>query len=251
MIPIIQTDVEEMNYFLNYLTEHIPEYKLSELTNSYMGDIPNIIMCHPLAVEYGNMLNIDEKGNYTSVLPAIGVELTNDNESSQQFLGSAQMSKEVSEVTIDDINNIEVKDRFSNGIILSDSNLNSIKTMKTQKGVEKLWSKKSTYLQDVQMAISIWSDNFVITRILYIVVGDLLKRAKHDVSTLGIKNLKISGQGAIYNWEFHMTLYGAEYTLSFLNKRYTQLIDDSLVTIKTVEESILSNSANSKPTFKP
>lgn len=249
-IPLAIANIEEVNYFISYLVAHIEEYGLKELTNGYMGNIPSINNAHPLAMEYGNMLNSDDQGNYTSILPAIGVELINDNESSQQFLGGGEKWEEITQAKIDSWTAIEMKNRFLNGIILSAANLASITAMKVAKGTEKLWGKRSTYLHNVQVAVSVWSDHFEITRILYTVVRDLLNRIKKDISKLGVKNLKIEGQGSIYNFEFHQTLFGAEFTLSFVNAVNQIEIDDSIGVIKSVEESYISPHVTSKPTFK-
>jgi len=249
-IPIVKFAVEEINYFIKYMVDHIAEYGLSELTNNYMGDIPSIQNCHPLALEYGNMLNADEQGNYTSILPAIGVELTSDDEAGQQFLGSGNRNEEITQDFINNESAIDIKNRFSQGSILSKTNLTNLQAMKTAKGTDKLWSKKMSYLEDVQLAISIWSDHWEITRILYVVVRDLLKRIKHDISKDGVKNLKIKGTGAIYNFEFNTTLYGGEFTITFINTHHQIIVDDSLDTIKSVEESIKSPYPESKPIFK-
>jgi hypothetical protein len=249
LIPIVKYQIEEINYFLDYFTNHISEYKLSELTNNYCADTISIISAHPIALEYANMLNADENGNYTSVLPCIGIELMNDGEYGQQYLGSGQKSEEITQQEIDNIEAIALKNRYTSGVVLSKTNLENLKTMKITKGSEKLWSKKSTYLQDIQLNVSIWSDNFVVTRIIYVVIRDMLKRIKHDASKDGAKNMKINGQGALYNFEFNTTLYGAEFQISFLNTHYQIEIDDSLETIKSIEESIVSPNVNSRPTF--
>jgi hypothetical protein len=249
-VPIISFTIDEINYFIQYFVNHISEYKLSELTNNYMGDIPSIQNVHPLAIEYGNMMNADNEGNYTSILPAIGVELINDNESGQQLLGSGKKQQEITTDYLNTLEAIQIKDRFSSGTVLANTNLEALKIMKTAKGTEKLWSSKSTYFQNIQLAVSIWSDNFDVTRRLYIVVRDLLKRIKHDISVIGVKNVSIQGQGAIYNFEFNTTLFGAEFTITFTNFHYQQEVDDSLTTIKSVDESIISPNIASKPTFK-
>jgi hypothetical protein len=249
-IPIISYNVEEINYFINFFVSHISEYGLSELTNGYCGDIPSIQSVHPLALEYANMLNADSNGNFTSILPAIGVELLNDNESGQQFLGSGYKFEEITEDQIDSMEDVSLKNRFSNGFLISDTNITTLKSMKVTKGSEKLWKKKMTYLQDINLAISIWSDNYQITRMLYIITRDMLKRIKHEISVLGVKNLKISGQGNLYNFEFNTTLFGGEFNVNFINQHYQEEVDDSLSSINHVNESILGT-IDCKPIFKP
>jgi hypothetical protein len=250
-IPIIEYSVDERSYFLSFIKEHISEYKLSELTGNYMGDVPSIQNAHPLAVEYGNMLSASAEGaeNYTSILPAIGVELTENGEGGQQYLGAGKRSYEITQDYIDEKTAIELKDRFKNGLILSSTNLTNLQAMKTAKGSDELWSTKKSYLQDVNLAISIWSDHPDITNILFNVLGDILKRAKHDISSNGVKNMKIQGIGSIYNFEFHKTLYGAEYTINLINSYDQITVDDSIGTISQVDESVVSSETQSKPIF--
>ena len=248
IIPIVNQSVNEIEYTIDYLIKNISFYRISELTNSNAPDLPNIFPCHPLALEYGNMLNADEKGNYTSILPAIGVELTDDPDSGQQFLGSGYKIKEVTSDYLKEIQNIPLKDRFTKGLTLSDDNLSALQKMKDLKGDNKLYGKSQNYLMNPTINISIWSDNFKITRIVYIVLRSLLQKLKHQLSTEGAKNPTLSGQGAIYNYEFNQTLFGAEFTLRFVNAHEDVDVDSSTLTVNSVNESLEGTSIN-KPIF--
>lgn len=249
-IPIIQQNVDEVEFIINYISQNIAQYDLKELTNGNMGDIPNIIGAHPLAMEYGNLLSADEEGNYTSILPAIGVELIDDNDNSTQYLGSGYKVYEIDQNWIDEINSINLKNRFKEGIVLSDSNLTLIQNAKTAKGSEKLWTKSSKYQMNQNVNVSCWSDNWQVTRILYVVVRSLLHEIKHELSKNGVKNASLSGQGAIYNYEFNQTLFGSEFNLKFINSHRDSKIDSSILTTAKVDESILGEDGKSKPTFK-
>jgi len=238
-IPIIQIAVNEVDFIIKYIEDNIAQYKLSELTNKNMGDIPSIVGAHPLALEYGNMLSADEEGNYTSILPAIGVELADDGDNSPQYLGSAYRVEEVTQDFIDSIKTVEMRDRFSEGIIISDSNLNLIQSAKTIKGDNKLYIKSKTYLSNQSVVVSLWSDNWKVTRILYIVMKGILNELKHSISKEGAKNVVLSSQTAIYNYEFHKTLFGSEFNLRFVNTQKDSEIDDSIIEVSKVDESIV------------
>lgn len=250
VIPIIQQSVDEVDFFIKYLTENIANYDLHELTNENMGDIPNIIGAHPLAIEYGNALNADEEGNYTSILPAIGVELIDDVDNSIQYLGSGHKMYEITQDLIDKIEGVDLEDRFNDGIVLSDSNLSKIQTEKDNKGGDKLWGKSLTYLMNQNVNISCWSDNWQITRILYVVIRSLLHSVKHELSKNGTMEGTLSGQGAIYNYDFNQTLYGCEFSLRFINNHRDTYVDSSVGTIKKIDESRFGEEDKSKPTFK-
>ena len=235
--PVIQQSIDEVDFFINYIKQNIRKYGLHELTNGNMGDIPNIIGAHPLAMEYGNFIGQDKDGNYTSILPAVGVELIDDNDHNQQYMGSGYKTYEITQDWIDAVTAVALKDRFEDGIVLTDTNLAQIQTDKTAKASEKLWAKSSTYLMNQNVNISCWSDNWQVTRILYIVLRSLLNKLKHVLSENGAKNAILSGQGAIYNYEFNQTLFGAEFNLRFINFHRDVDVDPSLTTTKSVEES--------------
>lgn len=247
-IPIIEQNIDEVYFFINYLTNNISKFNLNELTNGAVGDLPNIIGAHPLAIEYGNMLSSEDE-NYTSILPCIGVEMLDDNDG-QSYLGSGPKTFEMSQSYIDNMSAIQLKDRFNNGIVLSDTNLDSIQAAKTAKGSEKLWVESFKYMMDQNINISIWSDNWDITRIVYVVLRDLMHRLKHELSKNGVKNAQLSGQGALYNYDFNTTLFGSELNLRFINNHRTVDVDSSIVTISKVNESKEGVTGVSKPEFK-
>lgn len=250
IISIIQQSVDEVDFFIKYISQNIAKYDLHELTNGNMGDIPNIIGSHPLAVEYGNALNADDNGNYSSILPAIGIELIDDNDNGQQLMGSGNKVFEITQDYIDQAGAISLKDRFDSGIVLSDSNLSKLQTAKTNKGSSELWGTASKYLMNQNVNISCWSDNWQITRVLYVVLRSILHSIKHALSENGAKNASLSGQGAIYNYEFNQTLYGSEFNLRFINWHQDTNVDPSIGTTLQVESSRFGEEGKSKPTFK-
>jgi hypothetical protein len=249
-IPIVTMGINEVSFIMDYLASRFPEYRLNELTNNVIGDIPSIVGCHPLAMEYGNWKNASAEGQYTSILPAIGVELLNDNEDSKQLMGSGTHNLELTGDYITSIASTSLKNRFNEGVLISPTNITEIQTAKSTKGTEVLWGTKDTYLQQQQIAVTIWSENYQINRILYLITRSLLKRLKHDISKIGFKNMQITGQGALYNYEFNQTLFGSEFTISGINGCFDLYIDDALSTIKHVEETTpVNTNILSKPNF--
>jgi len=247
-IHFTQFIIDEVKYFIDFITANIAEYKLSELTNGNAGDIPSIQGAHPLAIEYGNALAADEEGNYTSILPAIGVELLDDDLFERQLLGAGYKNEEVTQDFIDEVSAIQLKDRFNNGTIMSNTVLNNIQDAKTAKGSEKLWASSDRYLERISINISIWSEHIEVTRILYMILRSILKRAKRDLSSKGIKNLMIKGQNALYNYEFGTTLFGSEFNLSFINLHKNVEIDTDLETLKIIEHHLENEKSGPKLT---
>ena len=251
---ITQSSIDEQAFFVKYITDNIGKYNLNGLTNNYMGDIPSIQTAHPLSIEYGNLLNADEKGNYTSILPAIGVELLDDNEGDRQLLGMGGLKTvEITQAQIDHLVGIPLKERYKAGYLVSDKSLADIQAMLTAKVAdgEKLYGTHDFFFQQQVVAISIWSDQPTVTRLLYMTVRSMLKKAKLLLSKEGVKNVRIDGQQAIYNYEFGTTLFGGEFTISMLNNCSDTEVDDSITTIvRTVEEAMINNpDEKSRPTF--
>jgi len=246
-----QFAVDEIRYFADFIEDNIADYELKELSNGYMGDIPNIILSHPLAAEYGALLSASDPRNYTSVLPAIGVELLNDNESGKQLLGQGYKSEEITQAFITQAASIDMKDRYKEGLLMSDTVNDALQSAKTAKAGEKLWAVTKQYFQDQSVNISMWSDQPEVTRLLYLTMKSLLKRTKLDIAkNYSVKNLSISGQTALYNYEFGGTRYGAEFNLTFVNSHKDVEVDDSLLTLTEVEH-YLNTTGKVGPDFVP
>ena len=90
-----QFNIEEVQYFLDFIKNNIAQYRLSEFTNGVMGDVPSINAAHPLAMEFGALLSSSDPDNYSSILPAIGVELLHDKPFEKDTLGRGYKVEEV------------------------------------------------------------------------------------------------------------------------------------------------------------
>jgi len=246
-----QYSVNEVDYFLKFLTDNLPKYKLSELTFGMCADLPSISGAHPLSVEYGNAMNVGENGEFTSILPAIGVELMDDVEPAQQLLGAGQRSFEVTDDYLSSIESLTLRSRFRNGVLMADSVLKGLQAAKLDKGGEALWGKMDKFLQQQTVAISIWSNHIDVTRNVYLVLRNILKEAKRDLSSQGVKNVNVTGQVALYNFDFGYTLFGAEFNISLLNVHDNISVDSDIGTIKHVDESAIPVDGTDQNKFKP
>ena len=235
-IYFTQYNIDPVSYFIDYFTQHIAEYRLNELTNNASGDIPSINAAHPLALEYGNMLSTDED-NYTSIMPAIGIELISDTPSLIDTLGRRPLVEEVTQVFITQINAISMKDRYKQGIMLSDDNLTAIQTAYTAKAGDPLYSRTKMFLESQSVTISIWANDITIKRLIYIAVKSLLRRIQHDISAVeGVKNMKINGVDSLYNYDFSETLFGAEFNVDFMQRHKSVEVDTDIIKVTDVDE---------------
>lgn len=246
-----QFAVEPITYFLNYMENNIADYELHELTNGHMGDKPNFVEAHPLAMEYGALLSAGDPDNYTSILPAVGIELLDDGENEKQLLGQGYRVEEITQAFVTTVAAIAMKDRLKDGILMSDTIKDALQAAITAKAGEKLWSVTQQYLQTESVNISIWSNNTTVTRLVYNAIKAILKRAKLDLATnYTVRNLSIKGQTALYNYEFGETLFGAEFSLTFMNSFKNIKVDTASTTIKSVEHHLMET-GKAGPTFVP
>jgi len=246
----IQVAVNQKKHAIDFLEQTIKEYHMNELTNGHMGDTPSVNGVHPLALEYGAIISADDPTNYTSILPAVGVELINDSPMPGALLGRGFKVEEVTQDFIDEVTAINMKDRYDNGMIMSDKTLTAIQAMKTAKGSEKLYARRKRYLQDQTMVISMWSDHIEITDMLYLVIHGALKRLMDDFSQNGAKNVTVRGEQALYNYEFGRTLFGSEFNITLVNSIQNVAVDDSLETIKSYEHHF-DETGKEGPRFQP
>ena len=188
-IYIAQYSIDEIQFFLDFISSNISDYKLDELTNGHCGDVPTINKAHPLAIEYGASKSSDED-NFTSTLPAIGIEGINDVPAAQQVLGKGRETIEITQAMHDDWAAIAMKNRYKTGLILSDTNLTVIQAAITSAATagDKLYGEIDQYFQQQSVNISMWSNHIDTTRILYLTIRAILMRA-HKAAA--VSNLKI------------------------------------------------------------
>lgn len=245
---IAQLSVDEVQYFIDFFTNNIQQYRLSEITNDNCPDLPSINGAHPLAMEYGALLSSSDPENYTSFLPAIGVELIDGGEADRKTMGRGYKVEEATSSWINSIKSLSPKDRFKSGIFAADTTINNIDTMKTAKGSEKLYARSNKYMQNNFINVSVWSFDIDLTRAVFLVTRALLHRTKLDISGQGGKNLSVNEQGALYDFTFGETAFGAEFQVRFINVHKNIEVDDSLDTLKSVEHHFESGKAGPKLT---
>jgi len=225
---------DEVSYFIDFITNNIEKYKLSKLTNDNCGDIPSINDTHPLAMEYGNLI-ADGTENYTSILPAIGIELVSDNEDTPNLLGKGSGVIEFTQALHDEISAIPLVDRYKQGWLIADETLAEIQAAINAKGGEKLYAKVDSEMLSQTVNVSIWSEDSILTRYVYLVVRSLLHKAKVSGSSVGLKKMSVNGEMGLYNYDFSKTLHGAEFNVNFIQKTISYEIDTDIVEITKVE----------------
>jgi hypothetical protein len=242
--------VEIVSYLTSYIEDKIGKYKLSELTNGHCPDKPSVQDAHPLAIEYGNALSAasNDNANFTSILPAIGVEFIDDGMADRQPMGAGYQAISITQGFLDEIGDIDIYDRIKEGYIFSDTVLASIQAMLTAKGSEKLYGIQEKYLRNEVCNVSVWSNDARISRHVYVVMRSLLHRLRIPLSKKGVKNLIIKSQGALYNYEFAETLIGYEFTLNYINSQKDVTVNDQILTIKEIEE-YFNETGKAGPTF--
>jgi len=235
-IYIMKSAIDEVEYTMNYLDTNLDEYDLNELTNGRCPEKPGIHEVHPLSMMFGEMVN--GEGDYTSLLPSIGVELVPDSEFGTQKLGRGEAVFTISQDLIDELVAIPLRDRIRTGWPVSDTKLTAIQDALTD-AVDnrdgKLYAKKIVDIHDQTLTVSIWADDISVKRLLYKTVRVILKRMRQQVSALGVKNMKVNGTDGFFNYEFDQTLFGAEFSVNWLQDVVSIEIDPNVRTLGDVE----------------
>lgn len=230
-----RTLVNPINFFVDHISTELRKYGLSKMTAGYVGDSFNVTSMHPLAMELGALLGAGEEGNYSSPLPAIGVEMINDAED-RQLLGRGTAVVEITQAQITAWAAMTQKQRIAAGVYLSDTAVASLQAMKTAKGTAPLYARITRHMKRLTMNVSAWSDNRDVTHLLYSTLDGIFMGATDALSAIGVKNLSVGATGGIYNYEFGKTLYGVEFDLQMTNMVVAAEVDTSLVNVDEVEE---------------
>jgi len=235
---IPRTAIDETKYVMDYLEDKIPEYNFSELTNGRYGDKPGIYEAHPIALEYGNLIeNVDGSESYSSIFPAIGVELVPDNESQKQNLGRQASGFEVDQDYIDSLSTVDLRYRLDSNLKISDKTISGIQDAYDSKIDEgkKMFAVQTLDMHDQSLTISIWADDITVRKLMYNIVRSIFKRMRFDLSKLGVKNFEMSTNFALYNYDFARTLFGSEIKINWIQPVINTIIDTELNEIKDVE----------------
>ena len=229
-----QYAIDEVSYFISFFTQYLADYDMNELSNGHIADTPSINDAHPLALEYGNAVSGDDS-NYASVMPAIGIELTDDTPYERQVLGEGRQIIQVNQATHDEIDAIDLKDRWKEGRVISDTNLALMQSAITAADPNPLYGLMEREIKFQTVTVSVWSYDRTVTRILYVVLRGLLHRMKSAASKVGLKNFDARGTNGLYNYDFDQTLFGSEFTVTFLQEVQNIEVDTELITIAQVE----------------
>ena len=235
-IYLYRTAISETEYTMKYIKDNIAAYKLNEITNGRCPDAPGIHEAYPLTLEYGASLDSDGD-NYTTLLPAIGVELIPDNEGTPQTLGRKQSVFEINQAFIDELTAIPIRDRILTGNPVADSTLQEIQDALDAAiaADDKLYANKTVDLHNQSLTVSIWTDDITVKNLLYKTVRAILKRMRFVVSALGVKNMAVNGTDGFYNFDFDKTLYGAEFNVTWIQNVTNITIDPNVKTLKDLE----------------
>ena len=203
--------VEIVDWYMNYLKTTLADYDLFKISNGRISDNPNVLDVHPIAMETGALVSSENPKNYKSVLPAIGVEMQQDPETYMR-LGEGQHPSVITQDDIDYIRAMTMKQRYTEGKLVSDEGLSELQTAIDKLAGDPLWAEKLEIIHQPTIMVALWSDDPQVTRILYRFVRAALHRSRTDLRKRGITTT-INGNVALYNFDFGRMLVGAEFTI--------------------------------------
>lgn len=225
--------IDETEFFLQLLREYFGKLDMDSLANNLISKIPQIKIGNPLADIFGDLIASNGEADFTSSLPAIGVECQDDMPH-KDFLGRGEGVEIITQDFIDYCKTIALRDRVKYGEFISDEQIEALQTaldLYTAAGLDY----KAVYwdaLLSQQIQISVWADNPRITEILYKAVRLILNRAKILLSKNKVLNFNWKAQRGVYNYDTGRNLYGAEFNINFIN--FTRTIEAPVSLIEPI-----------------
>lgn len=210
--------IDETEFFFKLLTEYFSNLDTDEFTNNLIAKVPQIKIGNPLADIFGDLIANGGEVDFTSSLPAIGIECQ-DDAPYKEYLGRNESVIVITQDFIDYLKNFKLGERIKYGEIISDNQLE-----KLQNTFNDYQSKSIPYkaicwdsLLSQKIQISVWADNPRITEIVYKMVRLILNRAKTLLSKQKILNFNWTAQRGVYNYDTGRNLYGSEFDITFIN----------------------------------
>lgn len=216
------------------------------MSNNLISDTPRVTNVHPITVAIDQVYN-QNNNDFSGLLPAVSVELIEDADYQKESLGYNTRSYEVTSDKLTELESIALKDRTLLGEIVPTTSIDKMKTIQQANeaaGGYYIGTSNSSLLSQ-RVQISVWADSGTVRNILHKVTRALLYRVKRYLINK-VKNMNIVGVANLYNLETGRTLYGSEFTVSFIN--YQNLVEmpdvDGLNTITDVEGYLRQNLIN-------
>jgi hypothetical protein len=186
-------------------------------------------------MEAGASLGADGDGNYTSPLPAIGVEALDDVEGSgrNRFLGGGAGECEITQDMVTAWTALTEEQRMADGIIVTATVLTALQAMLTASGGEPIHAGLQKHLFETTINVSLWAHEWEVARTVYNILKGLLLRAEFERF---VAHGRVSGQMGLYNFEFGRILFGAEFTMTGTKMIQLLKVDDSVAKVTAIEE---------------
>lgn len=227
MIYFVSQGMNVVDFLIDFFKEKIELYRIEEITDGAMGNIPNIMPIHPLfqeSVQYTSSGN----NTYDSVLPAISIEYANEEDSIPK-LGYTEQLMIFNQESLDAIKMSDIikagarkRERLRRGYIISETQIAEIEQMMdtaaAKEPVEKLYTRRYQYAGHENITISVWADSSEKRDMLNTISKALLLKGRKEISKeFRLKDLRISTNNGLVNMEFGRTLFGAEIRIRYMN----------------------------------
>jgi hypothetical protein len=243
MILIAQQIINEVEYFIEGIKTEIVNYDLQGLSNNNLPSSVSVNDTHPLAMLYGAMVN-STTNDYTSMLPAIGVEHVDRKENNRKLLGDGKKLFEVTQEYIDSLKELTLKERLAQAIIVSDNTIDKIQEAYNNKHPEeegatqlKLKARQYTVINRDFLMISVWTLSPEVTRIIRRITESIIRKLEKQLTAIGVKDMNLSIKPNLYSYDFDQTLFGAEMSIDFLQASVETEIDETIQHVTTVNET--------------
>lgn len=229
---------DPLETFMNNMEAAFPAYDMSGLTNGQVQNVPSINAAHPLAMELGAQ-EAAQDGNYTSPLPAVGVEMLDDQQDTPNLLGGGAGVGRLTQEKLDELVAMTLEERYENGVIASDAVLAELQSVLTAAGSTTVFIELQRQLFTFTINVSAWTESHRLTRMFYNILKAIIS-IEAKKRTFGKKPI-IQGQQGLYSFDFGRDLFGAEFSIRGTSLLTMWKVDSSVTPITNIEESWPNN----------
>jgi hypothetical protein len=233
--------VQSIEFFITAIENYLSLRDLPGLTNNKVEKII-VSKQHPLVTLRSVTLQArDVESEMSGLLPAISI--TPSSMTEEAFtLGESMTFETVDDSFIENLNYYESKTNkeIQKDVLLTQKQIEDIKYEYKRAGEGEIRAKVNQWSRNESLSLSVWSDSADITNLTTRLIDSCL--ADIAVGFMGdqsqVRSFTSRADKGLANFNFGRTIFGSEYSLTFLNtfNNYTIFFDEKIDEVEVIGE---------------
>ncbi len=211
-IVFSRKNINDNIFFSDLIKKQLEEMDLSELSNNLITTVPVVSTQNPISEILGGSTTS------TTVFPAIGVELKRE-EAENRLISNKKKALLIDQNYIDNIKNLTVSERESQGIFISESQITDLEnslavyvaSSSDYKAVK--WENKI----DQKVKVVAWAESLDEINFLYNALKHCLLWARGLLESKDIGKMSFIGKRDFYQINNTTLLFGAQFNIDLSN----------------------------------